>query len=123
MKTPELDVSATTEDQNLEDKTDQVIQAGFKAVREEIEDQFEVEYESPHPTVAVFRVGNKAITVHYGDDYIEFTIEGRMVEEHEFVRELDEYYCRELRKAIGVYAKLAEAQVEYVSEDVLQKYQ
>jgi hypothetical protein len=122
MKIPELEVDNITEDQNLEEQTDNIIQEGYKAVREAIEDEFEVGYEAPHPSVAVFRVGNKAITVHYGDDYIEFTVDGSMVEEHEFVRQTSEESRRQLRKAIGVYSKLADAQSKYVSQNILEKY-
>jgi hypothetical protein len=122
MKVPELEVDNITEDQNLEEQTDNIIQEGYKAVRETIEDEFEVEYESPHPSVAVFRVGNKAITVHYGDDYIEFTVDGRMAEEHEFVRQTSEEARQQLRKAIGVYSKLADAQLKYVSQNIFEKY-
>lgn len=122
MKVPELEVDKITEYQNLEEKTDNIIQEGYKAIREAIQDEFDVEYEAPHPSVAVFRVGNKAITVHYGDDYIDFTIDGKMVEEHEFVRETSEDTRRKLRKSIGVYSELADSQTKYVSQNILEKY-
>lgn len=120
MKVPDLNVSQDLDDEELEEKTFEIIEQAFNTVVDEIESCFDVEYESPHPEVAVFRVGNKAVVVKHGDNYIEYSIDGVMVEKDEFIRSLSRQHRKQLRKAIGVYSCLADAQNKYVAGYVLQ---
>ena len=120
MKVPNLEVRKSTEDQNLEEKSDDIIQEVYGVVQEGIEEELGLNVEHPHPSALYIYGDDAGITVHHGSGPTSFEIDGEQVDRHEFITETSEELRQRFTKAIGLHKVADDAQNQYVSGDVLQ---
>jgi len=124
IEVPDLGLEEPSENPELENSTDDVIQQVYDATAEAIEEELGVEVEFPTRHHVVFNFDDASIEREYGYSGEErfWTGEpeaGNYLSEEEFVEKISEKALWKLKKAISIFSCTSQAQQMYVSQEIL----
>lgn len=126
MKMPEFEVENTSDDENLESRTDDAIQDVYEAARDAIQKHLGVEVDAPTGHIVAFRYDGAEVNLYYaktGNESFRVVDQSGIdqeVSEEEFTEKVDDKILLRLKKAIGIYANIVKSQQSFVSQEVLE---